>query len=186
MQEIRGRGAQLAARQGHGKRPLYAPASLLTPLALVAAWLSAACAPSTPPRVVSPTTDTVAAEAPVGAAEDLSVVHLRKGRATSHHLITLRGREQPHVHDRSDLSVFVLRGAVIMHFADREVRVGPGDVVDIPMGAFHWAENVSDEPSVAYAVYSPAFDGQDRRGVLPRGTASPMPSRARTVRTKTR
>ncbi len=185
MHEECGRRAHLPVHQRYGKRPSIALASHLAPLALVAAWLGAACAPSAPPRVVSPTTDTVAAEAPVSAAEDLSVVHLRKGQATSHHLITLRGREQPHVHDRSDLSVFVLRGAVVMHFADREVRVGPGDVVDIPRGAFHWAENVSDEPSLAYAVYSPAFDGQDRRAVLP-SAAPKTPSGLPTARSTTR
>ncbi len=120
---------------------------------------------------MSPTADTVVESVPADENKAVAVMHLRRSPASSHHFIMLRGAEEPHVHDRSDLTVFVLRGAVLMHFEDRTVKVGPGDVVDIPMGAFHWAENVADEPSIAYAVYSPAFDGKDRRPVAPKATA---------------
>jgi mannose-6-phosphate isomerase-like protein (cupin superfamily) len=141
----------------------------------------AGCASSTPPRVVSPATDTFIDDVPSDAKQQVAVMHLRRSAVSSQHFIMLRGAEEPHVHDRSDLTVFVLRGAVVMHFEDRTVKVGPGDVVDIPMGAFHWAENVADEPSLAYAVYSPAFDGKDRRRVPPKTAARPRSTRVLAV-----
>src|ERR1041385_1298084 len=98
-------------------------------------------------------------------AKDVALKTLRQTDAASYHVVRLLRAEKPHVHDRSDLSVFVLSGAVNMHFADRVVPVGPGDVVAVPQGAAHWAENVSPEPSFAYVVFTPAFDGKDRRFV---------------------
>jgi mannose-6-phosphate isomerase-like protein (cupin superfamily) len=52
-----------------------------------------------------------------------------------------------------------------MHLADRVIDVGPGDVIDVPRGVVHWAENVGDGASEAYAVFAPPFDGKDRRFV---------------------
>lgn len=132
----------------------------------------AGCSSGSQPRAVSPSGETLAEDHPAGD-KDVVVQQLRHGRVSSHHFVTLNGAEEPHVHDRSDLTVFILRGSVRMHFEDREVDVGPGDVVDVPMGAFHWAENIDDRPSLAYVVYSPAFDGRDRRAVKPRAKMVP-------------
>ena len=98
-------------------------------------------------------------------AQEIAVKTLRKTESASYHVIRLSGAEKPHTHDRSDLSVFVLRGAVRMHLADRVIDVGPGDVIDIPRGVVHWAENVAGGASEAYAVFAPPFDGKDRRFV---------------------
>lgn len=35
----------------------------------------------------------------------------------------------------------------------------------LALALVHWAENVGPGPSVAYIVFSPAFDGKDRRFV---------------------
>ncbi len=107
------------------------------------------CSSPPPARVVTPTGETVADPPPTSRDKEVVVQHLRRDAASSHHFVNLVGSEKPHVHDRSDLTVFILRGSVRMHFEDRVVDVQPGDVVDIPMGAFHWAENTAKEPSLA-------------------------------------
>lgn len=113
----------------------------------------------------------VGANGPIPAPEwsaeeqgkEVALKTLRGAGDSSHHLVRLAKAEKPHVHDRSDLAVFVLSGPVRMHLGDRVFPVGPGDVVDIPKGTPHWAENAGDGPSFAYVVFSPAFDGKDRR-----------------------
>jgi len=95
--------------------------------------------------------------------KELSVRNLHRGADASTHLIRLQGKEFPHYHDHHDLNVTVLSGKSIIHFHDHAVSLAPGDVIFIPGGTFHWAENVDPEASVVFAVFSPAFDGQDRR-----------------------
>jgi mannose-6-phosphate isomerase-like protein (cupin superfamily) len=97
--------------------------------------------------------------------KDVAIKTVRQSDGASHHVVRLLKAEKPHVHDRSDLVVIVLSGSVRMHFGDRVVPVGPGQIIDIPKGEPHWAENASAEPSFAYVVFAPAFDGKDRRPV---------------------
>jgi mannose-6-phosphate isomerase-like protein (cupin superfamily) len=40
--------------------------------------------------------------------------------------------------------------------------VGEGSILYVPRGAVHAFRNDAPEPAIAYAVYLPAFDGQDR------------------------
>ena len=75
----------------------------------------------------------------------------------------MRGQEFPHFHDHHDLSVSVLSGKGIVHFKDHDVVITPGDVIFIPRGTFHWAENTDPDASVVFAVFSPPFDGKDKR-----------------------
>jgi len=97
--------------------------------------------------------------------KDVAIKTVRQSDGASYHVVRLLKAEKPHVHDRSDLVVVVLSGSVKMHFGDRVVAVSPGQVIDIPKGAPHWAENVATGPSFAYVVFAPAFDGKDRRPV---------------------
>jgi quercetin dioxygenase-like cupin family protein len=80
-------------------------------------------------------------------------------------LIHLGTAEKPHTHDQHDITVVLVRGAVRMHLGDRVETMGPGDVVEIPRGVVHWAESMSKDGSVAYAVFSPAYDGSDMHPV---------------------
>src|SRR5436190_1509461 len=97
--------------------------------------------------------------------KDVALRTVRETDAASYHVVRLLKAEKPHVHDRSDLSVFVLSGSVNMHLGSRVVPVRPGQVIDVPKGVSHWAENASSEPSFAYVIFAPAFDGKDRRPV---------------------
>ena len=97
--------------------------------------------------------------------KEVAVRTLRKTSGASHHLIRLRTAEKPHVHDHHDLTVFVLAGKGRMHLAGRSTVVHPGDVIEIPRGTVHWAENLDTAASEVYAVFNPPFDGKDRRFV---------------------
>jgi mannose-6-phosphate isomerase-like protein (cupin superfamily) len=97
--------------------------------------------------------------------KDVAIKTVRQSDGASHHVVRLLKAEKPHAHDRSDLTVVVLSGSVNMHLAGRVVPVGPGQIIDIPKGVPHWAENATVEPAFAYVVFAPAFDGKDRRPV---------------------
>ncbi|MEQ8762529.1 MAG: cupin domain-containing protein [Planctomycetota bacterium] len=94
-------------------------------------------------------------------AKDIAVRERRRTDDASFHLIRLSGVETPHRHDRHDLTVVVLDGLAEIHLGDRVILSGAGDVVEIPRGTPHWAERVGSKPAVAYAIYTPPFDGQD-------------------------
>ena len=96
-------------------------------------------------------------------AKAVAVRPLWKDRASSHALVRLAGSEKPHVHDAHDLTVFVLKGRVRMHLGDRSVELKPGDVVQVPHGLPHWAENLGPGAGEAYVIFSPFYEGQDKR-----------------------
>jgi mannose-6-phosphate isomerase-like protein (cupin superfamily) len=96
-------------------------------------------------------------------AKEIAVKTLRKTEAASFHVVRIVTAENPHVHDRSDLSVFVLSGRVRMRLGAHTVEIEAGDVIDIPRGVPHWAENIADQPSEAYVIFMPPFNPKDYR-----------------------
>ena len=131
----------------------------LRDLTLLAAGLAAAAFATTGCRTPTPTADAPAvldALWPQGRAtlplaelagrislaptESFRVDELARDAATSHHVVAIRRAEVPHRHDRHDLLVVLLSGSGSM-------RLG------------------GETPAVAYAVYLPAFDGEDRAPV---------------------
>lgn len=140
-------------------------------LSLLAAACGGAPAPR-PPRLLGPGGEiplpTFTAEE---EAKDVAVKLLRRTEQASYHIVRLRRAEPPHTHEHSELSVTVLSGSVRMHLGDQVLPLGPGDIVDIPRGSPHFAENVGTEPAYAHAVFSPALRPDDRRSLptpLPR------------------
>jgi len=95
--------------------------------------------------------------------KEIAIRHLHRSKTASTHLIRLKGNEFPHYHDRHDLTVTALSGKSIIHFKERQVKLNPGDVIFVPKGTYHWAENTDSDASVVFAVFSPGFDGKDRR-----------------------
>jgi quercetin dioxygenase-like cupin family protein len=95
--------------------------------------------------------------------QDVAVRTVSRLPQASAHLVRLAGSEKPHFHDRTDLIAFVLEGRVRAHLENRVVEAHAGDVVEIPRGTLHWMENADAQPSLAYVVFTPAFDGNDRR-----------------------
>ncbi len=96
-------------------------------------------------------------------AKDIAVRMLDRTENVSTHVIRLQGSESPHFHDKHDLSVTFISGDGAIHFQDRTVYLTPGDIIFIPKGTYHWAENRGEGPSLVYAIFSPPFDGKDRR-----------------------
>ena len=99
---------------------------------------------------------------PLAPGEAFRIREVGRDAGTSHHLVWIRDREQPHRHDHHDLWVVVLRGYGRMRIGDEERPVGRGSILYVPRGAVHAYRNQAEEPAVAYAVYAPAFDARDR------------------------
>ncbi len=135
-------------------------------LCLFTALFLAACQSNSPVKVVFP--DQIYQHLQWSTAElkkDIAIHHLHRSADASTHLIRLKGNEFPHYHDHHDLNISVLSGTSTIHFTDHEVRLEPGDVLFIPRGTLHWAENTDAAASVVFAVFSPAYEGKDKRNV---------------------
>lgn len=106
--------------------------------------------------------DELLERAPLASDQAFRVAEIGRDEHTSHHVVSIRHREVPHRHDRHDLMVVMLRGSGAMLQGDHERPIGVGSILYIPRGTRHAFRNAGDEPAIAYAVYSPAFDPEDR------------------------
>ncbi|HAI10638.1 MAG TPA: hypothetical protein DCM28_02970 [Phycisphaerales bacterium] len=98
--------------------------------------------------------------------KDVAIRSVRVTRNASYHLICLNTAEKPHVHDQHDLVVTTLSGNVRLHLNLKTYDLKPGDVVEIPRGTLHWAENLGGNTQAeAFAVFSPPYQGKDIRFV---------------------
>jgi mannose-6-phosphate isomerase-like protein (cupin superfamily) len=140
-------------------------------LAAAAAGLVAAEQVASPPAVVDAKfpglrrTEALAAlerSETLAPDEEFRLREIGRDAHTSHHLVWIRDREQPHRHDRHDLVVVVLRGHGFMRLDAEERPVGEGSILYVPRGTPHAFRNASGDVAVAYAIYAPAFDAADR------------------------
>lgn len=99
---------------------------------------------------------------PLEAGQDFRVAELGRDAGTSHHIVAIRTAETPHRHDRHDLFVVMIRGHGTWRVGDETKPVGEGSLLYIPRGTVHAFGNESAENAIAYAVYVPPFDGEDR------------------------
>lgn len=104
---------------------------------------------------------------PAELEKSIAVRRLRATAETSVSLIRLAGAEQPHIHKDHDLVVVLLSGSARLHLGNRTVEVHPGDVMEIPRGVVHWAENIGPGASEVYAIFSPPYNGLDNIPVPP-------------------
>ena len=135
-----------------------------------AALLLSACADTTPDRgrvVASEGVREQTTWTPEELAKPIAVRRLRVTAEVSVSLIRLQGAEKPHIHQTHDLVVVMLSGGGVLHLGERTIPVKPGDVMEIPRGTVHWAENNDPVGSEVYAVFSPPYDGMDNIPVLP-------------------
>jgi mannose-6-phosphate isomerase-like protein (cupin superfamily) len=103
----------------------------------------------------------VLAENPLGASENIKMTTLGQGQGASHHLVQVRDREKPHVHKLHDGTVVVVKGQGYLMMENRRIDLSASDIVYIPRGAVHYFVNTASEPTVAFVVFSPPFDGKD-------------------------
>jgi mannose-6-phosphate isomerase-like protein (cupin superfamily) len=104
------------------------------------------------------------------AAELAKPIAVRRLQATQHtsiNIIRLAGAEEPHIHRNHDLIVIVLHGTARLHLGEHVMEVRSGDIMEIPRGVVHWAENTGSEASEVYAIFSPPYDGLDHIPVPP-------------------
>ena len=121
------------------------------------------CASRPAPQVVYPQPISLKSWTAEQKRQPVALQHLQRSDSSSSHYILLNGAEQPHYHDKHDLSVTIIKGESVINFENRAIAVEAGDVVFIPKGTYHWAENVGDDGCEIHAVFSPAFDGKDKR-----------------------
>jgi mannose-6-phosphate isomerase-like protein (cupin superfamily) len=101
------------------------------------------------------------AENPLPPGDNIKVATLGQGPSASHHIVQIRDRETPHLHKAHDATVFMVKGQGFLMLEKRRIGLTAGDVVYIPRGAVHAFTNTGREPAVAFAIYSPPFDGKD-------------------------
>ena len=106
--------------------------------------------------------DTLASRVELAPDSDFRAVLLGQDEHHSHHLVAIRSAEQPHRHDEHDLVVVMLEGHGEMLIGQETRPVGPGSILSIPRATVHAFSNQSPEPAIAYAIYTPPFDGKDR------------------------
>ncbi len=100
-------------------------------------------------------------ENPLKPDEDIRLEEISRGETSSTHLVVIRRREPLHVHAQHDLIAIVLRGEGTLTMGERPLEVRPGAILTIPRGVPHSFLNKSNEPAIAYAVFTPPFDGKD-------------------------
>ena len=147
--------------------------------ALAGLLLLTACAPRQPdcpplqptPVFIAPgaaDSDLVAhvlAETPLGANEAIAAHPLLAGTEASASLVSIRDREQPHVHTRYDLTVLLARGHGTLWLDGVPRPMQAGDGAFVPKGTPHWFVNEGTEPAVAVVVFAPRFEGPDQAPV---------------------
>ena len=97
--------------------------------------------------------------------KDIAIRHLHHSEYSSANLIRLKGNEVPHYYKNHDLTVTAISGKHTLHFADHNVSLEAGDIAIIPKGTIHWAENNDPVASTVFALFSPAYTGDDRHDI---------------------
>jgi mannose-6-phosphate isomerase-like protein (cupin superfamily) len=103
----------------------------------------------------------VIAENPLGPNENIKLTTLGQSQSASHHVVQIRERESPHLHKAHDATVMVVRGRGYLVMDTRRINLTAGDITHIPRGVPHYYVNTDLEPSVAFIVFAPPFDGKD-------------------------
>ena len=112
-------------------------------------------------RLTEQELDSLLAANPLGPSENIKAITLGQTREVSHHVVQVRDREIPHIHKNHDVTVVMLRGQGYLIWENERVELDAGDVLFIPRGAVHYFVNTHARPTVALAIYSPAYDGKD-------------------------
>jgi quercetin dioxygenase-like cupin family protein len=118
-----------------------------------------------PPASVDP--GELVARAPMRSGDNIVSTLIERGEHASLHLVRIADREQPHVHERYDLTVLLLRGKGTLHLNGRALPMRAGDASFIPKGTPHFFVNQGTDPAAALVSFAPAFDGPDQQPLAP-------------------
>jgi len=86
-------------------------------------------------------------------------------RDATFQLLELTAAESPHVHERHDLTIVVLRGGGTLYADGRRYQITAGDVVHIARGVPHHFHPATAQPTVGLGIFVPRLDGNDSRPV---------------------
>jgi mannose-6-phosphate isomerase-like protein (cupin superfamily) len=89
------------------------------------------------------------------------VTTVGQGESVSHLVVQIRDRESPHIHEFPDGTVVMIKGRGYLMMENRGMDLSVGDVVYISRGVVHYYVNSASEPTVAFVIFSPPFDGKD-------------------------
>jgi quercetin dioxygenase-like cupin family protein len=142
----------------------------MRPLKVLAAIALAGCA--TRPAALMPpgqvvtsagveSIEALCARHPIGADANIRADEIVRTKATSVHLVQVRGGETPHRHARHDLTVIVARGAGVLTLDGVARRMRAGDVAVVPRGASHWFVRDGTDLAVAVVTFAPPLDAPD-------------------------
>ena len=95
--------------------------------------------------------------------KNIAFKNLNQNKQSSSHLVRIKGKEVPHYHDYHSSTVTVISGKSILHFEDLDIPLEKGDIVNIPKGTYHWAENIDENATVVFVTFFPAYKGKDKR-----------------------
>lgn len=109
--------------------------------------------------------DKILADNPLSADENIKVLNLGRSQSASQHVVQIRDREVPHLHKLHDATVTMMRGQGYLILGQKRIDLKTGDVIHIPRGVPHYYVNTASNPTVALAVYAPAYDGKDTHPV---------------------
>jgi mannose-6-phosphate isomerase-like protein (cupin superfamily) len=109
----------------------------------------------------------VLADNPLGPGENIKIINLGQGQGASHHVVQIRNRESLHMHRNHDGTVQMIRGRGYLVMDKLRITLSVGDIVHIPRGIPHYYVNTDLEPTVAFVVFAPPYDGKDNVPVAP-------------------
>jgi quercetin dioxygenase-like cupin family protein len=109
--------------------------------------------------------DTLIAESPLAAGENIRVRELEHGDSSSVSLVQIRDREQPHVHTRYDLTVTLVEGWGTLWLDGTALPMQAGSTAFIPKGTPHYFVNQGSTPAAALVAFAPPFSGPDQAPV---------------------
>jgi len=106
----------------------------------------------------------VVREKPIAKDEDVSLIPLFSDENSSCYILQVNDAEEPHIHEKHDLTLILKRGEGTLNLRDRVLPMNAGDVAFIPRGAPHWFVNdKKGSAAIAFLVFSPSFDGKGTR-----------------------
>jgi mannose-6-phosphate isomerase-like protein (cupin superfamily) len=110
---------------------------------------------------------------PIDPAKGVAVTEILRGEQASVNVWQVTDTMAAHLHREHEEIIVVRSGRARARIGDRDVDLGPGDVLLVPKNTVHAARAIGEEPFVGVSVFAPAFDGRDR---VPAPAPEPAPT----------
>lgn len=98
---------------------------------------------------------------PLGSEENIKSILIHKTEDVSIHLVQIRFKEKPHIHNTHDLIVTLKKGKGVLHLGNEALTMSEDDTALIPRGIVHYFENTGGDVAIGLGIFVPAYDGKD-------------------------